>query len=279
MFIEEEVMKRPSLTYELLAEFFGTFILILGGDGVVANVGLAPRLASQGYDWNTIVWGWGLSVMVAVYIAGGVTGAHINPAVTLAMAVKRGFAWAKVVPYWIAQILGAFVGAAGVYIVYYAGLQEAGMPNVWCTGPGSIFGQAFWGDAGSYAMGAAGSYPLWNATAAEILGTMVLLLGVVAFFDAKNWGKGLVQLGPIAVGLVVVMVGLTLGGPSGYAINPARDFGPRLFGALVGTEDLFTGWYWLVAPIIGPLIGGVIGVVLYDIFITPGLPEEEAAAG
>lgn len=267
-------MKRPTLTQELLAEFFGTFILILGGDGVVANVGLAPRLASQGYDWNTIAWGWGLSVMVAVYVGGGVTGAHINPAVTLAMAVKRGFAWAKVVPYWIAQIAGAFVGALGVFLTYREGLIAAGMPNVWCTGPGSVFETAFWGASGS-----AGGVPysLLNAFTAEIFGTMTLLLGVVAFFDNRNWAKATLFIGPLVVGLVVVMVGVTLGGPSGYAINPARDFGPRLLGTLVGTRGLFTGWYWLVAPIIGPLIGAVLGVVLYDIFITPGLPEEAAA--
>jgi len=265
-------MKKPTLTQELLAEFFGTMILIIGGDGVVANVGLAPRLASQGYDWNTIAWGWGLSVMVAVYVGGGVTGAHINPAVTLAMAVKRGFAWAKVVPYFVAQILGAFVGALGVYLVYREGLVAAGNPNVWCTGPGSVFGQTFWGAAGS----AGGSpYTLLNAFIAEIIGTMVLLWGVVSFFDNKNWGKSTLFFGPFAVGMVVVMVGLTLGGPSGYAINPARDFGPRLFGALTGTQGLFTGLYWLVAPIIAPLIGGPLGVILYDIFITPGLPDEE----
>lgn len=271
-------MKKNGLFGELMAEFFGTFILILGGDGVVANVGLAPRLESAGYDWNTIAWGWGLSVMVAVYVAGGVTGAHINPAVTLAMAVKRGFAWAKVVPYWIAQTLGAFVGALGVYLVYREGLIAAGMPNVWCTGPGSIFAQAFWGEAGSYALGAAGGYSLLNATVAEIFGTMLLLLGVVSFFDDRNWAKSTLFIGPFIVGLVVVTVGLTLGGPSGYAINPARDFGPRLFGTLVGTTGLWTGLYWLVAPIIGPLIGGVLGVVFYDIFITPYLPKEEEAA-
>ncbi len=138
-------MQRRTLTHELMAEFFGTFLLILGGDGVVANVGLAPRLASQGYDWNTIVWGWGLSVMVAVYVAGGVSGAHINPAVTLALAVKRGFSWGKVLPYFVAQIAGAFVGALGVYLAYRDGLVAAGMPNVWCTGPGSVFaGSLFW---------------------------------------------------------------------------------------------------------------------------------------
>ena len=268
-------MKKGGLKGELLAEFFGTFILVLGGDGVVANVGLAPRLESAGYDWNTIAWGWGLSVMVAVYVAGGVTGAHINPAVTLAMAVKRGFAWAKVIPYWFAQVLGAFVGAAAVYLVYREGIVSAGMPNIWSTGPGSIFDQAFWGAAGS----TGGSpYSMLNAFTAEIFGTMVLLLGVVSFFDNRNWGKSTLFIGPLIVGLVVVMVGLTLGGPSGYAINPARDLGPRIFGALVGTTGLFDGWYWLVAPIIGALIGGVLGPVFYDIFITPYLPEEEEAA-
>ncbi|HEX6304688.1 MAG TPA: MIP/aquaporin family protein [Anaerolineales bacterium] len=266
-------MKRPTLTHELMAEFFGTFLLILGGDGVVANVGLAPRLASQGYDWNTIAWGWGLAVMVAVYVGGGVTGAHINPAVTLAMAVKRGFAWAKVIPYFIAQIAGAFVGALGVYLAYRDGLVAAGMPNVWATGPGSVFGTAFWGASGS---SGGVAYSLTTAFVTEILGTMMLLLGVVAFFDNRNWAKSTTFIAPFIVGLVVVAVGLTLGGPSGYAINPARDFGPRLFGALVGTTGLFSGLYWLVAPIIGPLIGGPLGVILYDIFITPGLPEELA---
>jgi glycerol uptake facilitator protein len=267
-------MKKRTLMHELLAEFFGTMILIVGGDGVVANVGLAPRLASQGYDWNTIAWGWGLTVMVAVYVAGGVTGAHINPAVTLAMAFKRGFAWAKVIPYFIAQIAGAFVGALLVYLTYREGLVSAGMPNVWATGPGSVFGQAFWGAAGS--SGGTG-YTLVNALTAEIIGTMVLLWGVVSFFDNRNWGKSTLFFGPLAIGLVVVMVGLTLGGPSGYAINPARDFGPRLFGLVVGTQGLFDSLYWLVAPIIGPLIGGPLGVYLYDIFITPGLEAEAAA--
>jgi glycerol uptake facilitator protein len=263
-------VKKQSLTGELLAEIFGTFILILLGDGVVANVGLAPRLAAPAYNWNTITFGWAMAVMVAVYVAGGVSGAHINPAVTLALAVKRGFSWAKVIPYWIAQIVGAFLGALGVYLVYMNGLQAAGMPNVWCTGPGSVFGQAFWGGAGA---AATGTYSLINAFIAEIFGTAVLLWGVLAVGDKRNLGVG-ANLGPLLVGLVVLGVGLTLGGPSGYAINPARDFGPRLFGAIVGTKGLFDGAYWIVAPILGPLIGGVIGVLLYDWLITPFLPKE-----
>jgi len=264
-------MNNKGLVGELMAEFFGTFLLILGGDGVVANVGLAPRLAAEGYDWNVIVWGWGLSVMVAVYVAGGVSGAHINPAVTFALAVKRGFPWAKVLPYMAVQIFGAFVGALGVYLVYRDGLAQAGMPNVWCTGPGSAFEAAFWGKAGVAATAA--PYSLLTALFAEIFGTMVLMLGIVGWGDSSE-GNG--WMGAFIVGMVVVMVGLTLGGPSGYAINPARDFGPRLFGALVGTKDLFSGIYWLVAPIIGPLIGGPLGVILYDIFITPYLAKKES---
>jgi glycerol uptake facilitator protein len=138
-------MKKNGLVGELVGEGFGTFILILLGDGVVANVGLAPRLAAGGYNWNTITIGWAFAVIIAVYVSGGVSGAHLNPAVTLAMAAKRGFAWAKVIPYWIAQMVGAFLGAFGVYLVYLDGLKAAGMPNVWCTGPGSVFGQTFWG--------------------------------------------------------------------------------------------------------------------------------------
>ncbi|MCR4405690.1 MAG: aquaporin family protein [Anaerolineae bacterium] len=250
---------------ELIGEVFGTFILILLGDGVVANVGLAPRLASPAYNWNTITFGWAMAVMVAVYVTGGVSGAHINPAVTLALAVKRGFPWAKVVPYWIAQIVGAFLGALGVYLCYFDGLVAAGMPNVWCTGPGSVFGQAFWGGTGAASVGA---YSLGIAVVTEIFGTAVLLWGVLASGDTKNLGVG-ANLGPMVVALTVLAVGLCLGGPSGYSINPARDFGPRLFGLLVGTKGLFSGLYWLVAPIIGPLIGAVIGVFTYDWFVTP----------
>ncbi len=265
-------MKEKGLWGEFVAELVGTFVLILFGDGVVANVGLAPRLASPGYDWNTIALGWGFAVAVAVYVAGGVTGAHINPAVTFAAAVERGFPWAKVPIYWVAQVIGAFLGALGVYLVYMDGLIKAGLPNVWCTGPGSIFTKAFWGSA--QGASAVGTYSLTNATIAEIIGTAMLIWGIYGVIDAKNVGVG-ANLWPLLVGFVVMAIGLSLGGPSGYAINPARDFGPRIFGALVGTKGLFSGLYWLVAPIIGPLIGGPLGAVTYDWFITPFLPDKE----
>lgn len=255
---------------ELIGEVFGTFILILLGDGVVANVGLAPRLASPAYNWNTITIGWAFAVIVAVYVSAGVSGAHLNPAVTLALAVKRGFPWAKVVPYMISQIAGAFLGALGVYLVYMDGLRGAGLPNVWCTGPGSVFGSAFWGGAGA---ASTGGYSLLNAVIAEIFGTAVLLWGVLASGDSKNTGL-MHNLGPFLVGGTVLAVGLSLGGPSGYAINPARDFGPRLFGLVVGTKGLFDGLYWLIAPIIAPLIGGVLGVFTYDWFVSAQIEKK-----
>jgi glycerol uptake facilitator protein len=264
-------MNKNGLFGQLIGEVFGTFILILLGDGVVANVGLAPRVAAGGYNWNTITIGWAFAVIVAVYVSGGVSGAHLNPAVTLAVAAKRGFAWAKVIPYWIAQMVGAFLGAFGVYLVYYGGLQAAGMPNVWCTGPGSVFGQTFWG-AG--AATATGPYSLVNACIAEIFGTAVLLWGILASGDAKNMGLK-DNLGVFIVGGTVLAVGLSLGGPSGYSINPARDLGPRIFGTLVGTKGLFNGIYWLLAPVLMPLVGGLVGVFTYDAFVTPNLPEKK----
>jgi glycerol uptake facilitator protein len=263
-------MKEKGLMSKLMGEIFGTFILILLGDGVVANVGLAPRVAGPAYNWNTITIGWAFAVVVAVYVSGGVSGAHLNPAVTIALAVKRGFPWKDVVPYIVAQVIGAFLGALGVFLVYRDGLVSAGLPNVWCTGPGSVFGAAFFGGAKTDALG---SYSLVTASVAEIFGTAVLLWGVLASGDGKNMGLK-DNLGALLVGFTVLAVGLSLGGPSGYAINPARDLGPRLFGLVVGTKGLFDGIYWLVAPVIMPVIGGVLGVLTYDWFVTANLPEK-----
>jgi len=254
----------------IIGEIFGTCILILLGDGVVSNVGLAPRLASAGYDWNTIVIGWSMAVLIAVYVSGGVSGAHLNPAVTIALAAKRGFPWKDVIPYIIAQIIGAFIGALLVFLVYMEGLQAAGMPNVWCTGPGGVFAKDFWGAVGD--KGAGGVYSITNALIAEIVGTAVLLWGVLASGDAKNMGLK-DNLGAFVVAFTVLAVGISLGGPSGYAINPARDFGPRLFGSIVGTQGLFDGLYWLVCPIVGPIVGGLVGAFTYDWFVTSQLEK------
>lgn len=255
---------------QLIGEVFGTFILILLGDGVVANVGLAPRLAAPAYNWNTITIGWAFAVIVAVYVSGGVSGAHLNPAVTIALAAKRGFPWKNVFPYIGAQMIGAFLGALGVFLCYGEGLAAAGLPNVWCTGPGSVFGSAFWGGAGG---SAAGAYSLVGATLTEIFGTAVLLWGILASGDNRNMGL-VHNMGPFLVGGTVLAVGLSLGGPSGYAINPARDFGPRIFGLLSGTQGLFSDMYWLI-PLLAPIIGGLVGVFTYDWFVTRYLPKKD----
>ncbi|MEW5958265.1 MAG: MIP/aquaporin family protein [Chloroflexota bacterium] len=261
-------MKQKGLIGELIAEAFGTFILILLGDGVVTNVVLAPRLSGPGgysYNWNTITFGWAFAVIIAVYVAGGVS-AHINPAVTIANAVKRNFPWSKVAPYILAQMVGAFLGALAVYLTYMEGLKGTGMPNVWTSSAGSVF------DANGAVIG---SYSLLNASLAEFFGTMVLLWGVMASGDSKNLGLKH-NLGPFLVGFTVLAVGLSLGGSSGYAINPARDLGPRIFGALAGTQGLFDGLYWLIPPVLIPCIAGPVGVMLYDWFISPFLTGTES---
>ncbi len=256
---------------EFIGEVFGTFILILLGDGVVANVGLAPRVAGTAYNWNTITIGWAFAVIIAVYVSGGVSGAHLNPAVTLGLAVRRGFPWKKVLPFIVAQMIGAFLGAAAVYFIYRDGLVAAGMPNVWSTGPGSVFGQAWWGAESS---GATGGYSMLTAAIAELFGTLMLMWGIAASGDAKNMGLK-DNLGALIVGFTVLAVGLSLGGPSGYSINPARDLGPRLLGALVGTKGLFDGIYWLIVPVLVPAIAGPIGFWLYDMVVAKNLPKKD----
>jgi glycerol uptake facilitator protein len=264
-------MKEKPLMNQLVGEVLGTFVLILLGDGVVANVGLAPRLAAPAYNWNTITIGWAFAVIVAVFISAGVSGAHINPAVTLALAVKRGFPWSKVGPYIAAQFVGAFLGALGVFLVYRDGLVSAGMPNVWSTGPGAMFGSTAWG--GVMAGSSMGGYSLVTASITEFIGTMVLLWGVLASGDTKNIGL-MHNMGPFLVGGTVLAIGLSLGGPSGYSINPARDLGPRILGALVGTQGLFDGIYWLVPPVLIPAIAGPVGAILYDLFVSANLPDK-----
>ena len=266
---------REGIGGEMIAEFLGTFVLILLGVGsvAVAVVGL-PGSGRQAVDfgpanWLIISWGWGLAVVFGVYVAGGVSGAHLNPAVTLAFAVRRDFPWRKVLPYWLAQVVGAFVAAALVYATYRwaidAAITKSGVPrdeslatySIFSTFPAEYFGDSWWG-------------PLLD----QIVGTGILLLLICALIDTRNTAP-MANLGPFLIGLVVVAIGLTFGTNAGYAINPARDFGPRLFTyfegwgsiALPGTFEWFSGYWWI--PIVGPLIGGVAGAGLYDLLITP----------
>ena len=253
-------MRRAELTSttrEALAEFLGTFVLILFGVGVVAQVTLGGGANGQ---YLSINLAWGLAVTLGVYVSHGVSDSHLNPAVTLAAAAWRGFPLAKVAPYVVAQFAGAFAASAVVYVVYADALThfDGGVRQV----TGAL------GTAGIWA-----TYPQpWLSTLGglidQIVGTAVLVMVVFGLSDPR---KSPVSpgLGPIVVGLLVAAIGMAYGLNAGYAINPARDFGPRLFTALAGWGgEVFNagnGWWWV--PIIGPLIGGPLGGFIYDAFI------------
>lgn len=265
---------------ELLAEFLGTFVLIAFGDGVVAMaVAALPGsgraqsdttifLASG--DWLLITWGWALAVTMGVYVAGGVSGAHINPAVTLAFAVRRRFPWRKVGPYMAAQLVGAFAGAALVLLNYFPAI------DAFNKAAGASRGDAK--SLATYSIFATFPAPFYNGNQIgpfidQIIGTMFLVMLIVAIVDLRNAAVQ-ANLGPFIIGLAVAAIGMSFGANAGYAINPARDLGPRLLAwaggwgqvAMPGTVEGSFSWYFWV-PIVGPLIGGVIGVLLYDWFI------------
>ncbi len=269
---------------ELMAEFFGTFILIALGCGsvAVAAVGLPgsgrQTVAFGPANWLIIAFGWGLAVAFAVYVAGGVSGAHLNPAVTLAWTLRRGFPARKVPAYWAAQIAGAFCGGLLVYAVYDSAIRVYDVTNhttrgasadtfgVFATAPAKYFGGANLG-------------PLID----QIVGTALLVALIAALIDAQNQAPES-NLAPLMVGFVVVVIGLAYGTNAGYAINPARDFGPRLVTSIFGWGKLafpgdgagFTKYWWI--PIVGPLIGGCIGVLAYDAFVGKVLdqrPQDE----
>jgi glycerol uptake facilitator protein len=263
-------MRRNGLFGELLAEFLGTMVLIIFGDGVVAMV-----VALGKGDWQTITWAWGLAVTMGVYVAGGLTGAHLNPAVTLGLALRRGFPWNKVLPYSLAQIVGAFC-AAGLLLLNYnpaiaafeaskgivrdaaAGLATSGTPAT-----ATIFA--------TYNNAAAGVQ--WgNAMLDQIIGTALLMALILAIIDKRNLPVES-NLAPFVIGLLVVVIGMALGGNAGYAINPARDLGPRLLTSIGGwglnpftyTADFFgVALPYFLVPIIGPLVGAAVGAYVYD---------------
>ena len=257
------MIAKPALWAELLAEFLGTLVLMLFGTGVVAMVVLFPsgnpgEAIHGGYTNITI--GWGLGVTMGIYIAGKISGAHLNPAVTLALAVFRGFPWRKLIPYSLAQTAGAFVAAALVYYNYLPAFHrvDPGLERtagVFTTFPAfPDFPQAGFLD--------------------QVIGTALLLLLIFAITDERNVPLG-ANLSPLMIGLVVVAIGMSFGAMHGYAINPARDFGPRLFTVVAGFRnngitDGSRVW-WI--PIAAPLLGGLIGAAIYDFGIRRFLPQ------
>lgn len=245
------------LSSELFAEFLGTLVLILFGDGVVA---MSVLFDKGGYVNITLAWG--LAVTMGIYIAGKITGAHLNPAVTLAMAVFRGFPWRKVIPYFIVQTLGAFVAAGIVFLDYRLEFLHID-PTLEKT-------------AGVFTTFPAFPLQLSAGLLDQTIGTALLLLMIFAITDERNTPPGS-NMAPLMVGLVVVVIGMAFGGMHGYAINPARDFGPRLFTVVAGFKNngLTDGSMVFWVPIVGPLVGGVIGAGVYDLTIRRILPVEK----
>jgi glycerol uptake facilitator protein len=248
---------------ELAAEFIGTLVLILFGNGVVANVvlfgtGVPGEIVHGGY--TNITLGWGLAVTMGIYLAGRISGAHLNPAVTIALAVYRGFAWKKVLPYIVVQTLGAFVAAALVYWNYLPAFQAMD-PGLEKT-------------AGVFTTFPAFPNVPFAGLLDQTIGTALLLLMILAITDERNQQPGS-NMAPAMIGLVVVAIGMSFGGMHGYAINPARDFGPRLFTAVAGFKHngLTDGSNAFIVPIVGPILGAILGCAAYDFGIRRFLPR------
>ncbi len=258
---------KPTLMAELIAEFLGTLVLILFGAGVVAMVVLFPsgnlgEIIHGGY--TNITLGWGLGVTMGIYVAGKISGAHLNPAVTLALAVFRDFPWRKVLPYSIAQSAGAFVAAALVFWNYLPAFRRVDPQLQHTAGVFTTF-PAFPG------LPQAGFLD-------QLIGTGLLLLLIFAITDEFNLPPG-ANLTPVLIGLVVVAIGMSFGAMHGYPINPARDFGPRLFTVIAGFRNngLTDGTrvWWI--PIVAPLLGGLIGAAIYDFGIRRFLRRSQLA--
>lgn len=278
-------MNRNSMFGEIMGEFIGTMVLILFGDGVVAMV-----VALGKGDWQTITWAWGLAVVMGVYVAGGLTGAHLNPAVTLGLAVRRGFPWSKVGPYMLAQIVGAFAAAGLLLLNYNPGIEayeKANNVTRDLIGSGIAGPHATAGIWATYNNAAAGIQ--WgNAMLDQIIGTALLVGVILAITDKRNQAVES-NLAPFVIGLLVVVIGMAFGGNAGYAINPARDLGPRLLSSIGGwgigpftyTADFFgIALPYFLVPIIGPLLGGVLGAYVYDyginqFLVARGEPEAD----
>lgn len=231
-----------------IGEFLGTLILVLLGDGVVSAVCLRKTKA-EASGWIAIVLGWGLAVTVAVYMTGFLSGAHLNPAVTFAMAATGALPWGQVPLYVMGQMLGAILGALLVYLHYYPHWQET-------KDPATILACFSTGPAIRHT---------WSNLLGEALGTAVLVITVMAIGPNKV-AQG---FGPLIVGLVVMAIGFSLGATTGYAINPARDLGPRIMHSILPIPNKSdSDWSYAWIPVVGPILGGVIGALFFKMILT-----------
>ncbi|MFD7712714.1 MIP/aquaporin family protein [Streptomyces sp. NPDC059785] len=267
-----ERVKKAGPVGELSAEFTGTMVLILFGCGVVAQVNAAGALTDPAGglgDHDSISWAWGLGVTLGVYVAARLSGAHLNPAVTVALAAFKGFPWRKVAPYALAQTAGAFVAALLVRWNYTEALAKADPGHTIKT-------------QGVFSTLPANGNPAlpvneWGALRDQIIGTALLLLLIMAVTDLLNTPPG-ANMGPFVTGLIVVAIGMAFGSDAGYAINPARDFGPRLASFITGYDGAWRDQYgnlYFWVPIVGPLVGGLLGAAVYKYGIGRFLPTQE----
>ena len=274
-----ELTNRRGLGGELLAEFLGTMTLILFGDGVVAAVllflGFGGAVGSAtAASWLLINLGWGFAVMLGVYVAGSISGAHLNPAVTLGLAIRGALPWNKVGWYMLFQFLGAWFAALLLFIEYNTGFTSyATKFNSPPGSPGSEYtGGVFFTSPHSTLAGQV--VPTWNAFLDQVLGTFLLVFLILAIVDARSTPP-LSNLAPLIIGLLVVAIGMSFGTNAGYAINPARDFGPRVFAwmagwgavALPGNGLGYSNYFWV--PIVGPLVGAAIAAFIYAVSLAP----------
>jgi MIP family channel proteins len=253
---------------EAAAEFLGTFVLIVFGAGVVAQVVLSGE-KNGGY--LSINLAWGIAVTLAVYVAGTVSGGQLNPAVTLAAAVLRGFPWRKVPAYVAAQVAGAFTASLVVWLTYREAFDH------YDGGVRQVAGAQ--GTAGIFATYPQPFLSIPGGLVDQIVGTALLILVIFALTDRQNLAPES-TLTPVLVGALVVVIGMTFGFNAGYAINPARDLGPRLFTALFGWggEVFRAGNHWWWVPIVGPCVGAVLGGWIYDVLIAKNHPQGGASA-
>jgi MIP family channel proteins len=268
--MDNSTVQKSTLLPELIAEAFGTFLIVVFGTGSVAMVvlfghGTPGEIVNGGYTNITIAWG--LAVTMAIYATARVSGAHLNPAVTVALATFRGFSWSKTGPYCLAQILGGFCGAAVTYLNYRPAIARFD-PEL------------------SHTAGVFTTFPAFPEIPIagfldQVIGTALLLIIIFAISD-ENGIPPAANLAPVLVGLGVVLIGMSFGALHGYAINPARDFGPRLFTALAGFRNngLTDGTNAFLVPLLAPVLGGLVGAAAYDLcirrFLTPVAPNVTA---
>ena len=239
----------------LLAEFIGTAILLLLGAGVVANINLKKTIASGQTPWVLITSAWGFAVFVGVYVSAASSGAHLNPAVTLGLATAGKFSWSLVPGYFIAQLLGAMCGSWLAYLTYIdhyrATTDESAVRSTFCTGPAirNIKNNLF-----SEAIG----------TFMSVFGSLFIVSPNISIVGTEVQNFGLGALDALPVGILVWVIGISLGGTTGYAINPARDFGPRLVYQLLPRKNKDADWGYSWVPILGPFIGGSLAGLVYS---------------